>query len=116
MTIDAPAAVAAEGQLNRRVRGLDTIRFVLALWVVIGHVGFLPLKVETTNMVVKVLLGIYGNLFSGPAAVIVFFVISGFCIHYPFRHKKRLSLVPYFSRRHLRIWLPIIAAVIVARP
>jgi peptidoglycan/LPS O-acetylase OafA/YrhL len=98
---------------NRRVRGLDTIRFFLALWVVFGHFGFLPLAIDKNNVIGKIISGIYNNLFSGPAAVIVFFVISGFCIHYPFRHNQKLSLVPYFSRRHLRIWIPILAVNLI---
>src|SRR5262249_9450633 len=40
----------------------------------------------------------------------------GFCIHYPYRHNKELFLLPYFARRHLRIWIPIVVAVLVARP
>ena len=112
----APTFTVTDGQLNRRVRGLDTIRFFLALWVVFGHLGFLPLGIDKSNVVGKVLAGIYSNLFSGANAVIVFFVISGFCIHYPFRHSKQLLLIPYFSRRHLRIWIPIIVAALIGLP
>ncbi|MHC5826388.1 MAG: acyltransferase family protein, partial [Nostoc sp.] len=93
---------------RKRVRGLDTLRFFFALWVVFGHLGFLPLAIDKSNIFGKIISGIYGNLFSGPAAVIGFFVISGFCIHYPYRYDKKLFLVPYFSRRHVRIWIPIV--------
>lgn len=98
---------------RKRVLGLDTIRLFLALWVVFGHLGIFPLKIDEGNILGKVLAGIYNNFFSAPAAVIVFFVISGFCIHYPFRGNKKLFLIPYFARRHLRIWIPIVAAVLL---
>jgi peptidoglycan/LPS O-acetylase OafA/YrhL len=53
------------------------------------------------------------NLISGPAAVIVFFVISGFCIHFPYRHSMFVELLPYFARRHIRILTPVAAAVLL---
>lgn len=52
-------------------------------------------------------------IFNGPAAVIVFFVISGFCIHYPNIGKKTLRLSPYYARRFLRILPPIIVALLL---
>jgi hypothetical protein len=63
-----------------------------------------------------VVQGVYGNLFAGVPAVIVFFVISGFCIHYPFRKADRLPLAAFFARRYTRILLPMAAAVILAEP
>lgn len=106
-------SAAPENRLSQRVRGLDTIRFFLALWVVLRHFD-LPLNIDESHASGKILSGLANNLFSGPAAVIVFFVISGFCIHYPFRHDKRLVLLPYFARRHLRIWPPILVAIVAA--
>lgn len=100
---------------ERRVRGLDSLRLVLAMWVVLGHVGAFPLNFDESNWLGKFASGVYGNAFSGPAAVIVFFVISGFCIHYPFRNGKQLAIVPYFARRHIRIWIPIFVAVLLAK-
>lgn len=36
---------AADDALGR-VRGLDTLRFFLAMWVLFGHLGFLPLTFD----------------------------------------------------------------------
>jgi peptidoglycan/LPS O-acetylase OafA/YrhL len=105
----------ADGKVDGRVRGLDTIRFFLALWVTIAHF-WVPLGIDKSSLIGKVITAIYTNLVNGSAAVIVFFVISGFCIHYPYRHTKKLNLVPYFSRRHLRIWIPIAVAVACGMP
>lgn len=98
-----------------RVSGLDSLRFLLALWVVIGHIGSFPLHFDKSNFLGKLASSLYANAFSGPAAVIVFFVISGFCIHYPFRNGRHLEVVPYFARRHIRIWIPILAAVLIGQ-
>jgi peptidoglycan/LPS O-acetylase OafA/YrhL len=100
---------------DKRVRGLDTIRFFLALWVVAAHF-WTPLDIDKSSAIGKALVIAYTNFINGPAAVIVFFVISGFCIHYPFRHSKELVLIPYFSRRHIRIWVPIIVAILCGIP
>jgi peptidoglycan/LPS O-acetylase OafA/YrhL len=100
---------------GQRVRGLDTLRFFLALWVVAGHF-LVPLDIDTSSTIGKLIVGIYTNFINAPAAVIVFFVISGFCIHYPFRYGKELVLIPYFSSRHLRIWIPIIVAILCGIP
>lgn len=117
MTIDILSLNAKPGEASReRVRGLDTLRFFLALWVVFGHLGIFPIGIDESNVLGKIFAGIYSNFFSAPAAVIVFFVISGFCIHYPFRNNKKLLLIPYFARRHLRIWVPIIAAILLGLP
>ena len=59
--------------------------------------------------------GAYNNFWNGPAAVIVFFVVSGFCIHYPFSRTLRIpSLVGYATRRYLRIGIPLAVAVAVS--
>ena len=96
----------------RRIRGLDSIRVVCAIWVVFGHFGFLPglLDFDPGTVHGKILRGIMGNLFSGPPAVIVFFVISGFCIHYPFREAGVIPGWRYLLRRYIRIGIPALAA------
>ena len=60
---------------------------------------------------------LYNNAASGPAAVIVFFVISGFCIHFPFRRATSVTpLAPFYARRYLRILIPVAAAIFLSRP
>jgi peptidoglycan/LPS O-acetylase OafA/YrhL len=59
-----------------RVKGLDQLRFIMAVIVLIGH-GALPIFENT------IMRGIAGNAFVGVAAVMVFFMLSGFVIHYP---------------------------------
>ncbi len=103
---------------DARVVGLDSLRFVAALWVVFSHIGGFPLvagadRGEPIGLLVQ---GIYGNLFAGPAAVMVFFVISGFCIHFPQVRSGSFEPLPYFARRYLRIGIPLVVAIYLARP
>jgi peptidoglycan/LPS O-acetylase OafA/YrhL len=100
------------------IAGLDALRFVAALWVVIGHVGEPPvfLDVDRTHWAMWAVTGAYNNLFSGPAAVIVFFVISGFCIHYPYAAGTDFKTIPFYLRRFIRIGLPLAFAIAISRP
>jgi peptidoglycan/LPS O-acetylase OafA/YrhL len=96
-----------------RVAGLDSIRFVCAFVVVLFHFGLVPREFFGSDPQGAALLAraILGSLFDGPAAVIVFFVISGFCIHFPYRHNPSVSLGSYYSRRLIRIGAPALVAL-----
>jgi peptidoglycan/LPS O-acetylase OafA/YrhL len=99
------------------VAGLDALRAACALVVVLGHIGGPPIAVGLDRSTVAGYLvgGALNNLWNGPAAVIAFFVISGFCIHYPFAHTLRIPLLPsYAVRRLLRVGLPLLFVVGVA--
>src|ERR1700737_465476 len=55
--------------------------------------------------------------FNAPAAVIFFFVISGFCIHFPNRNGVVMrSWKLYYARRYLRTLIPMMAALGLALP
>lgn len=101
-----------------RVGGLDALRFVAALWVVFAHCGAFPLTagLDRSNTFALVVQGVYGNLFAGVPAVIVFFLISGFCVHFPQRNMASVPLAAFLVRRYLRIGIPLLAAVCLARP
>jgi peptidoglycan/LPS O-acetylase OafA/YrhL/lysophospholipase L1-like esterase len=89
------------------------LRFIAAFWVLLSHIGPPPIHF-TGGLAGSVLHGLYNNLFCGVAAVIVFFIISGFCIHYPFRGERRFDVASYLARRTLRIGIPLLAVSIVA--
>jgi peptidoglycan/LPS O-acetylase OafA/YrhL len=95
---------------------LDALRGVLALIVVLGHVGMPPLfgPIDQDNEVWRALARMWRTLAFGPPAVIAFFVISGFCIHYPFaKADAKLPVIRFYLRRYLRIGLPIVAVAII---
>ncbi len=100
-----------------RVRGLDAIRAVCAFWVVMGHLGGPPVTfgIDKSASLGWLVGGVYNNFWNGPAAVIVFFVISGFCIHYPFSRTLQIpSLVGYGTRRYLRVGVPFAVGMFVS--
>src|SRR5258707_13559034 len=85
-------------QSVRRVEGLDSIRFVCAFLVVVFHYGLVPreaLGMGTFDFLIGAALR---SLFNGPAAVIIFFVISRFCIHFPFRTDTSVNLSSYYCQ------------------
>lgn len=82
--------------------------------VVVVHVGFMPgdWLAEYHGSLLHGAVTAIWVLFNGPAAVIVFFLISGFCIHFPSNSAESLNIFGYYARRLTRIGIPgIIAAV-----
>ena len=63
-------------RIEDRVNGLDTLRFLAACWVIMGHWGPIPITAGYSNesLITKYANGFYTGFFSAPAAVIVFFV------------------------------------------
>jgi peptidoglycan/LPS O-acetylase OafA/YrhL len=115
---NAPLPANAAGSSAKHVSGLDSIRFVCASWVVIGHFGILGIDFSSvrSHWLSLVARTIWFNLFVGPAAVIVFFLISGFCIHYPYRDGRPLPFKAYYSRRYVRILIPMGIAIALGIP
>ena len=98
-----------------RIRGLDAIRFVCAFWVVMSHnsgIG-VPHQHVSGSFLWRAMQGLWNLSFNGAAAVMVFFVISGFAIHYPFRHGETPVWGEYFWRRYIRIGVPVVVAVLL---
>lgn len=102
---------------GNRLVGLDSLRFICAFVVVLGHIRLLGEAVHGADAhgIEKIAIGLYNCSFNGPAAVIVFFVISGFCIHYPFRNGRPVVLASFFSRRFIRIIPPSLAFLLVSK-
>jgi peptidoglycan/LPS O-acetylase OafA/YrhL len=96
----APDAPAVAGSRSRRLAGLDGIRGLAALYVVVNHVflrAFPGYPVDHAPFWAAWL--IYGRF-----AVVVFIVLSGFSLALsPARHGWRLDAVRRFARRAWRI-------------
>ena len=103
----------AAGAAGRRYAVLDAMRFVLALWVTIGHYEMFPLfaGVDATTRFGWLLTHGWPTVVFGTPAVIVFFVISGFCIHLPYRGDVKLEVGRYYLRRYTRILIPVAGAL-----
>lgn len=95
---------------------LDALRGIFAMVVALGHVGPPPIfgSTEQTNVACRFLARIVRTFAFGPPAVIGFFVISGFCIHYAFADPGTpMPWVRFYLRRYLRIGLPIFAVALI---
>lgn len=105
---------------KEHVRGFDSIRFLAALVVAFSHgYGFdfhaLVDKQDVAGNVAFQLVWLFaGTIYNGQAAVIVFFVISGFCIHYPYHQGKRFLLGEFLVRRYVRIGVPLAVCLAMA--
>jgi peptidoglycan/LPS O-acetylase OafA/YrhL len=106
------------GEGRQHVSGLDSIRGLCAVWVVFSHLGFFPdlaglfAPHTTCAWIVR---GVLSNLFCGVPAVIVFFIVSGFCIHYPHVNNPTVPGVAFLARRLVRIGVPFASAWLLLR-
>jgi len=94
---------------------LDALRFVLAFCVVVGHFKMIPLFGDPNTGLAywRLFKHFWATLVFGVPAVIVFFVISGFCIHMPLRGTHHFDVPRYYLRRYTRILIPVAAALVV---
>lgn len=95
---------------------MDSIRFVLALIVLLSHIHSpFAEALKHSHNVLAHFTGIFmEHLFSGAAAVAGFFIISGFVIHYPNKDKGTLNVIPFLVRRLVRIVIPMIVIGMIA--
>jgi len=89
-------------------KGIDSLRFILALIVLLSHFKdpFATRLIASPSHAVRVLGYFLDQAFDGTAAVIAFFIISGFVIHYPNKSGIR-SVKKFWIRRFVRIFLPL---------
>jgi peptidoglycan/LPS O-acetylase OafA/YrhL len=101
--------------IRERIGGLDSLRFVCAVIVMLGHYRLptIPALKNADHGILLAMRGLIDCLFNGPAAVIVFFVISGFCIHFPFSGEgaNKFEVRKFYIRRLTRICLPVLAVI-----
>ena len=108
---------SAAAKSYSRVLPISSLRFILALIVLIGHTEFPFLREPQHNPILWAVRALLRTAFNGPAAVVVFFVISGFCIHFPNRAGLSMpSWKAYYARRYIRILIPMAAALLLALP
>jgi peptidoglycan/LPS O-acetylase OafA/YrhL len=104
-------------QTATRYAVLDACRFILAFVVVTAHVGVIPLfaGADTSVWIVRIISHGFKMIVYGMPAVICFFVISGFCIHLPFRDASRIPVGRFYARRYIRIMIPVLMALGINR-
>jgi len=89
------------------LKGLDTIRFICALIVLLSHVFTHPNYEKSLNSdFAKSLAQLLKVSFNGTAAVIVFFILSGFLIHFTSKTQV-IDIKKFYLRRFVRILAPL---------
>lgn len=98
---------------TKRIIGLDSIRAGAALAVLVAHLGGVPVPafIDQGKTFGHALAVLFSLVVNGQAAVIVFFIISGFCIHLPIARGRTPDWKAYFVRRIVRIGLPMVAVL-----
>jgi len=85
-------------------QGLNSIRAIAALVVLIGHVELIKSEYKLPNL----LHLDYFKYTSGQTGVVLFFVLSGFLITYILlqeqKQKNAISLRAFYAKRILRVW------------
>lgn len=101
---------------KERIHGVDSVRAFAALSVMLAHV----LGPVMSNLLKNIPMSfgratdIGSYLFTGHPAVIAFFVVSGFCIHYPYVNGT-LPVLPFLTARFTRIMIPVVIAIVFAK-
>jgi peptidoglycan/LPS O-acetylase OafA/YrhL len=98
------------------IRGLDTLRFITAMWVAFYHGARFPVDrvIFPDSALHKFILLIGNTTWNGTAAVTVFFVISGFLIHVGNVGRSKVGFLTFWLRRGVRIGAPLLATLLVA--
>lgn len=91
--------------MKGKLEKLEALRGFAAVYVLFSHLQ----DVEYLH------LGRFeGILKFGQEAVMVFFILSGFVIHYSFQRSKDQSFRTYFKKRFLRIYIPLIFVFVLS--
>lgn len=94
---------------GHRFLELDSLRGLAAFAVVLGHFrGGLATSPPQTFLVISRLFG------SGHAAVVLFFLLSGFVLTGPYLQPQWPAYTAFLIKRICRIWLPYIAAIVLS--
>ncbi|WP_198024789.1 acyltransferase [Bradyrhizobium sp. Cp5.3] len=100
--------------MNRHYDALDAVRFVAAIVVALHHDSVPILMDYLGHYGFDSAETLYRSALFGTAAVSIFFIVSGFCIHAPYVEAPPVSWRAYFARRYIRIVLPFCAILIPA--
>jgi len=97
---------------TRHYPELDALRGVAAFIVVLGHFGRLWEPASVTQPVLSLLRTLFQ--LGGGAAVVLFFLLSGFVLSLPYKRGTSLPYGNFALRRIARIYIPYLAAVLLA--
>src|ERR1700744_5040245 len=102
--------------IKNRYDIIDPLRFILASWVAIGHLGHFPIfgkQLVGASGAIHSIDRFVPSLIWGLPAVMAFFVISGFCIHMPFKQPGDIPILRFYLRRYIRVLAPVMVTVVL---
>ncbi|WP_077145819.1 acyltransferase [Sphingopyxis sp. KK2] len=105
------AAPTNDHKVVNYYHGLDTIRLICAAIVAIGH-HYSNFRIFESDRYNRLISSGWDILWNGPAAVIVFFIISGLVIHAPYHRGKAFDTGEFYVKRSIRIVIPSIVFMI----
>lgn len=94
---------------HRRIEQLDSIRGLAALSVFLSHIILVKTQLFTLTMRSPFRLFVNGH-----AAVMLFFILSGFVLSLPFLTNEKIQYLPYIIKRIFRIYIPYLIAISIA--
>lgn len=98
------------------ILGLDSLRILLAIIVLLSHLDTYSLfHSPTAGQSSKIMGFLFGNSFVGVCAVIAFFVISGIVIHFPYTGAKKLNTSSFLIKRYLRLGIPMLVVYAITK-
>jgi peptidoglycan/LPS O-acetylase OafA/YrhL len=113
-SVPADLVARPEPIARQRLDHVDGLRAVAALWIVLGH--SIESSVPRAWLNQNIAGAIVGTLYYGQVAVMVFLVLSGFCLYYPCVRRNRdgpvlgVTYEQYLYRRARRIMPPYLVA------
>jgi peptidoglycan/LPS O-acetylase OafA/YrhL len=103
----------SEQRYSGRFQSLDAMRGLAAVVVMLWH-GYAASNEAVHQFLLPLTVTPLRIFINGPAAVLLFFVLSGFVLALPYFHGGALSWRAFITRRICRIYLPYIAALFLA--
>lgn len=106
------ASTSQENITNNRLTSLDAIRGIASLMVVLCHLRFLaPSIFKHHHIIMRTIINWCTN---GDAAVVTFFMLSGYVLSIPYLKNKPSPYWQFIWKRFCRIYLPYAFAITVA--
>jgi peptidoglycan/LPS O-acetylase OafA/YrhL len=100
--------------IKERISSLDAIRGIASLMVVFNHCYETIPEQQSSHFESCIWSRPLGVLHNGHAAVMIFFVLSGYVLSLPYFRGTQVSYARYLVKRFCRIYLPFAIAIIIA--
>lgn len=105
----------SEPPKNKWIKGVNSIRFILAFIVMLSHYENPFYLLIANSEKLKPYAELALTLFNGVAAVIAFFIISGFVVHYTAKNQIR-NWKSFLLKRYIRILFPLAIVFLLGYP